>query len=217
VPIQYFTILDRNLLDSCESWLFSWFFNPFQKFCQFQTYDKRYGRLMKRIWDINIVFSTSFVQNYKSEGKTRLHEIHLFATASRLVMLFFSSKLGQISIKHTWNWVYLCTHICKNKFIDFMFSYLSKFAADISSCRLMLSLYSRCITLSLIDNFLSWNCFVRYNKALIGFIFAQYGKILSLDFNIRLNLRPHPILKSRLNILPYWAQKNPVRYNIAYF
>jgi hypothetical protein len=58
----YWTVCDK-------SWLFSWFFNPFQTFCQFQTYHKRYGRLMKRIWDINIVFSTSFVQNYKSAGK----------------------------------------------------------------------------------------------------------------------------------------------------
>jgi hypothetical protein len=40
---------------------FPWFFNPFQMFCQFQTYDKRYGRIMKRIWDIYTVFSTSFV------------------------------------------------------------------------------------------------------------------------------------------------------------
>jgi hypothetical protein len=67
VPIQYFTILDRNLLDSCESWPFSCFFNPFQMFCQFQTHDKRYGRIMKRIWDINTVFSTSFVQ-WRSYG-----------------------------------------------------------------------------------------------------------------------------------------------------
>jgi hypothetical protein len=40
--------------------LFSWFFNPFQLFCQFQTYDKRYGRIMKRIWDINTVFFYQF-------------------------------------------------------------------------------------------------------------------------------------------------------------
>ena len=25
-------------------------------FCQFQTHDKRYGRVIKRIWDINTVF-----------------------------------------------------------------------------------------------------------------------------------------------------------------
>jgi hypothetical protein len=55
VPIQYFAILDRNLLDSCELWLFSWFFNPFQMFCRFKTYDKRYGRIMKRIWDITVI------------------------------------------------------------------------------------------------------------------------------------------------------------------
>ena len=67
VPIQYFTILDRNLLDSCESWLFSCFFNPFQMLYQFQIHDKRYGRIMKRIWDINTVFSTSFVQ-WRSHG-----------------------------------------------------------------------------------------------------------------------------------------------------
>ena len=80
----------------------------------------------------------------------------------------------------------------------------------------MLSLYySRCTTFLLIDTFLLWNCFVRYNKTLIGFIFIQYGKILSLDFNIRLDLRSRPILKSRLNILPYWTQKNPIRYNTA--
>jgi hypothetical protein len=56
VPIQYFTILDRNLLDSCESLLFHGFSTLFKKVCQFQTYDKQYGRLMKKIWDINIVF-----------------------------------------------------------------------------------------------------------------------------------------------------------------
>ena len=67
VPIQYFTILDRNLLDNCESWPFSCFFNPFQMLYQFKIHDKRYGRIMKRIWDINTVFSTSFVQ-WRSHG-----------------------------------------------------------------------------------------------------------------------------------------------------
>jgi hypothetical protein len=68
---------------------------------------------------------------------------------------------------------------------------LSKFTADVWY---MLSLYySRCITTA-----------VRYDKTAIGFIFAQYGKILSRDFNIGLDLR------SRLNILPYWAQKNAI-------
>ena len=43
--------------------------------------------------------------------------------------------------------------------------------------------------------------FVRYNKTPIGFIFAQYGKILSFDFNIGLDLRSRPILKSQLNIV----------------
>ena len=55
--------------------------------------------------------------------------------------------------------------------------------------------------------------FVRYNKTPIGFIFAQYGKILSFDFNFGLDLRSRPILKSQLNILPYCAQKNPISYN----
>ena len=63
------------------------------------------------------------------------------------------------------------------------------------------------------DDFVFSFLFVRYNKTSIGSIFAQYGKILSLDFNIRLDLRSRPILKSRLNILPYWPQKNPIRYN----
>ena len=43
---------------------------------------------------------------------------------------------------------------------------------------------------------------------------SQYGKILSFNFNIRLDLRSRPILKSQLNILPYCAQKNPISYNI---
>ena len=59
--------------------------------------------------------------------------------------------------------------------------------------------------------------FVRYNKTPIGFIFAQYGKILSFDFNIGLDLRSRPILKSQLNILPYCAQKNPISYNVVRF
>jgi hypothetical protein len=104
-------ILDRNLLHSCKSWLFSRFFNPFQMFCQFQTYDKRYGRVMKRIWDINTVFFYQFCLKLQKRGKICLREIHFFATASTLVILFFSLKLAQISFKHTWNWVYLRTHI----------------------------------------------------------------------------------------------------------
>jgi hypothetical protein len=39
----YWTVANRG---------FSWFFNPFQMFCQLQTYDKRYGRVMKIIWGI---------------------------------------------------------------------------------------------------------------------------------------------------------------------
>ena len=59
--------------------------------------------------------------------------------------------------------------------------------------------------------------FVRYNKTPIGFIFTQYGKILRFDFNIGLDLRSRPILKSKLNILPYCAQKNPISYNVRFF
>ena len=95
-------------LDSCEmriseSWLFSWIFNPFQMFCQFQTHDKRYGRVMKIIWNINTVFLPVLFKIIKAR-ETCPREIHiLFATASRLVILFFLLGLGQISFKHTWN------------------------------------------------------------------------------------------------------------------
>jgi hypothetical protein len=45
---------------------------------------------------------------------------------------------------------------------------------------------------------------------LIGFFWAQYGKILSRDFNIGRDRRSCLILKSRLNILSYWAKMNPI-------
>ena len=59
--------------------------------------------------------------------------------------------------------------------------------------------------------------FVLYNKTSIGFIFAQYGKILSFDFNIGLNLRSRQIEKSQLNILPYCTQKNLISYNVCIY
>jgi hypothetical protein len=60
---------------------------------------------------LNTLFSTNFVQTYKSTGKIW----PWFCVASRSVILFFSLKLSQISFKQTWNWVYLCTHFCKSK------------------------------------------------------------------------------------------------------
>jgi hypothetical protein len=52
----------------------------------------RYGRVMKIIWGINTVFSTSFVQNCKCAGK--------LVEVSNII---FSLTLGQTSFKHTWN------------------------------------------------------------------------------------------------------------------
>ena len=102
--IQYFTILDRNILDSWESWLFSWFFNHFQMFCQFETYDKRYGRVMKRIWDINTVFSTI-------TGKLVFAKFICSLQRRGLIILFLSLKLGQISNIHGIEFIYRHTYL----------------------------------------------------------------------------------------------------------
>ena len=106
MPARHFTILDRNILDSCESWLFSWFFNPFQMFCHFKhTTSAIWQSNDNNLGHYNTIFSTSFVQNHKNAGKLVFAKIHLFATASTLVaiILFFSLKLGQISFKHTYS------------------------------------------------------------------------------------------------------------------
>jgi hypothetical protein len=83
VPIQYFTILDRNILDSCELLLFLWFSNHFHMFIKFQTCNKRYGRVMRRIWDCARCFRPNkigtaslliygFIHDYKFNRYTSL-------------------------------------------------------------------------------------------------------------------------------------------------
>jgi hypothetical protein len=69
VPIQYFTILDRNIYWTVANrgsfhgflTIFTDVFFNFKHILQAKRY--ACGRVMKRIWDINTGFSTSFVQN----------------------------------------------------------------------------------------------------------------------------------------------------------
>jgi hypothetical protein len=105
-------------LDSCE-------FNPFQMFCQFQTYNKRYGRVMKIIWDINTVFLPVLFKIIKAWENLSSRNLFVCNNPKVSNIIFF--------VKIRSNFVYLCTHICKNRFINFLFSYVSKFAADICS------------------------------------------------------------------------------------
>jgi hypothetical protein len=86
--------------------------------------------------------------------------------------------------------LFMHTYICKNMFVNF-FLVIQENSPTIYV--VMLSLYySRRINLSLIDNFCYRIVLFYIIKLLrIGFIYAQYGKILSID------------LKSRLIILPY--------------
>ena len=58
-----FCDVGQFILDSSLLWLFSWFIKLFFRcqFCQFQTHNKWYGKVVGGIWNIMTVFSTSFV------------------------------------------------------------------------------------------------------------------------------------------------------------
>jgi hypothetical protein len=83
----YWTVANRGF--------FSWFFNPFQMFCQCQTYDKQYDRIMKRIWDIIIQFFLPVLFKI-IKARENLSSRNSFVCNSLAVSnITFSLKLGQ--------------------------------------------------------------------------------------------------------------------------